>query len=363
MTQPPPARTSPSPASESAATNRNSKLLFCSFIGCSGNIVRPDSSCFVYGSSVRSSCFSAISLGQNVTSNNIYCSAQCICYDQDSNISNNDVQSRRLALLENNKLQLRSLAHSLGVKISYRPPGQASKDLSKEGIVQRILEKQFMNDLATAGVDESAAATPPATEVPSVVTIHDNFRLVNVMFCTEITEISNQCRSAATRNELDTNMVGANSPFWNKVSSLFNAISACDPNSDGVDFLNKVHFNHTFYNQHHEEINPSNQGKFSNQKLKAMWSKIKSDYDLAFTNFTKSGNHYSSFTVAAMREFRRQERDRLRASDTSGGVNDSSSCLSNDDNDDDEVEEDTEGIGDKGFTPSTNICFVQILLK
>jgi len=164
---------------------------------------------------VHSSCFSAISLGQNVTSNNIYCSAQCICYDQDSNISNNDVQSRRLALLENNKLQLRSLAHSLGVKISYRPPGKASKDLSKEGIVQRILEKQLMNDLAAAGVDESAAATSPATEVPSVVMIHDNFHLVNVMFCTEITELSNQCGSAATRNELDTNMVGANSPFWN----------------------------------------------------------------------------------------------------------------------------------------------------
>jgi len=81
-------------------------------------------------------------------------------------------------LLENNKLQLRSLAHSLGVKISYRPPGQASKELSKEGIVQRILEKQLMNDLATAGVDESTAATPTATEVPSVVMIHDNFRLV-----------------------------------------------------------------------------------------------------------------------------------------------------------------------------------------
>jgi hypothetical protein len=155
---------------------------------------------------VHSSYFSAISLGQNVTSNNIYCSAQCICYDQDSNISNNDVQSRHSALLENNKLQLRSLARSLGMKISYRPPGQASKDLSKEGIVQQILEKQLMNDLATAGVDESTAATLPATEVPSVVTIHDNFCLVNVMFCTEITEISNWCRSAATRNELDANI-------------------------------------------------------------------------------------------------------------------------------------------------------------
>jgi len=81
-------------------------------------------------------------------------------------------------LLENNKWQLRSLVRSLGVKISYRPPGQASKELSKEGIVQRILEKQLMNDLATAGVDESTAATPTATEVPSVVMIHDNFRLV-----------------------------------------------------------------------------------------------------------------------------------------------------------------------------------------
>lgn len=100
--------------------------------------------------------------------------------------------------------------------------------------------------------------------MPSVVTIHDNFRLDNVMFCEEITQISHQCGSSATRNELDTNMIGAHSPFWNKVSSLFNAISACDPNSDGV------------------------------QKSKAMWSKIKSDYDLAFTNFTKSGNHYSS---------------------------------------------------------------------
>jgi hypothetical protein len=52
----------------------------------------------------------------------------------------------KIALLENNRLQLRSLACSLGVKISYRPPGQASKDLSKEGIVQRILEKQLIND-------------------------------------------------------------------------------------------------------------------------------------------------------------------------------------------------------------------------
>jgi len=48
----------------------------------------------------------------------------------------------------------------------------------------------------------------------------------------------------------------------------------------------------------------------------------------------------------------------LRASDTSGGVNDLSSCSSNDDNYDDEVEEDPEGIGDKGFANFTRSLVV-----
>ena len=41
------------------------------------------------------------------------------------------------------------------------------------------------------------------------------------MFCEEVMEVSSQCGSAATCNELDKNMVGSNSPFWNKVASLF----------------------------------------------------------------------------------------------------------------------------------------------
>ncbi len=114
---------------ESNATSRQPKLLFCSFIGCSGKNVRPDICCFVCGSSVHSSCYPEILLGQNVTSTNVYCSAQCIRYDQDSNINDNDVQSKHLALLENNKMQLRLLAHTLGVKISYRS--------SLKGLVKR----------------------------------------------------------------------------------------------------------------------------------------------------------------------------------------------------------------------------------
>ncbi len=79
-------------------------------------------------------------------------------------------------------MQLRSLACSLGVKISYQPPGQASKDLSKEGIVLHILEKQFINQLVSASKDQPTETTATSTPVLSVVTIHDNFHLVNVIF-------------------------------------------------------------------------------------------------------------------------------------------------------------------------------------
>jgi hypothetical protein len=166
---------------------------------------------------------------------------QCIRYDNDDNIDNNAVRTKREHLLEHNKNQLRTLARSLGAKISYRPPGQASKDLTKEGIISRIMEKQFISQLISAaenpsGIENGTGALPS----PSVVTIHDNFRLVNVMFCEEVMDISSQCGSAATRSELDTNMVGANSPFWNKVSSLFHSTSGCNPSTDGVDFLDKV---------------------------------------------------------------------------------------------------------------------------
>jgi hypothetical protein len=36
-----------------------------------------------------------------------------------------------------------------------------------------------------------------------------------------------------------------------------------------------------------------------------MWNKIMGDYDLATTNFTKSGNHNSSFTATAIQQMTR----------------------------------------------------------
>ncbi len=127
------------------------------------------------------------------------------------------------------------------------------------------------------------------------------------MFCEEVMEVSSQCGSAATCNELDTNMVGSNSPFWNKVASLFHSTDGCDPGTDGVDFLDKVHFEHTYYVKHHETIHPSKHGFFSNEKLRSLWNKIKSDYDHAMVNITKSSNHSSSFTTAAMRSIKHHE--------------------------------------------------------
>jgi hypothetical protein len=71
------------------------------------------------------------------------------------------------------------------------PPGQGSKDLSKEDIVCCIMEKEFTNQLitgqaivgATASGTDSAPAEVQTVASPSIVTIHDNFQLVNVMFC------------------------------------------------------------------------------------------------------------------------------------------------------------------------------------
>lgn len=341
------------------ADTASQKLSCCGFISCPGRCFRADQVCYVCGAAVHSLCFRDVSAGQNYTPGNFYCSVQCIRYDNDDSIDNNAVKAKRETLMASNKNDLRKLARSLGVKISYRLPGQGSKDLSKEGIIARVMEKTFITEMIN-GVDSAAAAasgvTPPPT---SIVTIHDNFRLVNVMFSEDVMNISTQCGNAATRNELDTNLVGSNSPFWNKVSSLFHSIDGCDPNTDGVDFLDKVHFEHTYYGQHHEAIDPSKHGTFPNDKLRSMWNKIKSDYDQAMVNFTKSGNHASSFTAAAMREIKRQEKTKLKVTDTSGKEDASLSDSSLEEEEDfDDMEDDPEGIGDKGFSNFTRSLVV-----
>jgi hypothetical protein len=223
------------------------KLSCCSLIICPGTAHQADQNCFVCGAAVHASRFAEVSFGHNFTPGNFYCSMQCIHYDNDNNIDNDAVKAKRESLMAHNKSQLRTLARGVGAKISYCPPGQGSKDLSKEGIVCHIMEKEFISQLVTGQASvpgtASGADSAPAEVVtlasPSIVTINNNFCLVNVMFCKEVMEISSQCGSTATQSELDTNMVGTNSPFWNKVASSFHSADGCDP------------FEHTYYSQHH----------------------------------------------------------------------------------------------------------------
>jgi hypothetical protein len=173
-------------ARSAAATMANidsQKLSCCSFIFCPGRTYQADQNCFVCGTVVHASCFVDVAVGQNYTPGNFYCSVQCIWYDNDDNIVNDVVKAKCETVLANTKVQLRTLPHSVGVKISYHPPGQGSKDLSKEGIVCHIMEKEFTNQLITGQVivvatnsgTESAPAEVGIVASPSIVTIHDNF--------------------------------------------------------------------------------------------------------------------------------------------------------------------------------------------
>jgi hypothetical protein len=156
-------------------------------------------------------------------------------------------------------------------------------------VICKIIEKKY--------VDQTIISASPQIYAANV-TIHDNFHLLNVIFMDETIEMSDQCGSVSTRAELDTIQVGAKSPFWVYVASKFNSLSPDgDPNTEGIDFLNKVHFNYQNYESHSVTINPGNHNLFSSTKLRAMWNKIKGNYDLAMNNFTKSGNHSSSVTA------------------------------------------------------------------
>jgi hypothetical protein len=177
------------------------------------------------------------------------------------------MRKQRELLSGQTKSDLCLLAKNKGIKVSIQIQGQGSRDLSKDAIICKIIEKRY--------VDASISAAAPQIDAENV-TIHDNVRLVHVMFLDETIEMSNQCGSLTTRSELDTNQVGANSPFWVHVSNKFNSIAQDgDPNTEGIDFLDKVHFTHQFYDSHSVTINPGNHNLFSGTKLRSMWNKMK----------------------------------------------------------------------------------------
>jgi hypothetical protein len=203
----------------------------CSYQFCPGLHVRRSIVCDVCKAEVHPSCAELVVQGQQATVGHYFCSPQCICYFGDAGVNNDVIRRQRELLAGNTKADLCLLAITLGIKVSMRVPGQGSRDLPKDTIICKIIEKKYVD------AHTSAANTTPTIDAENV-TIHDNFRLINVMFLDEIMEASNQCGNLATRNELDTAQVGANSPFWLTVTSNFNSIiQDGDPNAEGVDFF------------------------------------------------------------------------------------------------------------------------------
>jgi hypothetical protein len=126
--------------------------------------------------------------------------------------------------------------------------------------------------------------------------------------------------------------------------SKFNSLSQDgDPNTKGIDFLDNVYFTHQYYDSHSITINPGNHNLFSSSKLRAMWSKIRGDHDLVLTNFTKSGNHNSSFTAMAKCKILQLQR---------GEQNDDEED-SNEEGE--ELDEDPEGVNEHEFAHFTRL--------
>jgi hypothetical protein len=178
------------------------------------------------------------------------------------------IKRQRELLAGQTKADLCILARSKEIKLPLRIQGQGSHDLLKDAIICKIIEKKY--------VDASVSHSAPQIDTENVI-VHDNFCLI---------EISDQCGSLATRSELDTSQLGANSPFWVHVVRKFKSIGQdSDPNVEGIDFLDKVHFTDQFYDSHSVTINPGNHNLFSGTKLRSTWNKIKADYDLATISF------------------------------------------------------------------------------
>jgi hypothetical protein len=148
-------------------------------------------------------------------------------------------------------------------------------------------------------VEELVASNKPAAK-----TIHDKFCLLNCLFSDEIGALAATAEDVS-QADLDTGAVGGNSLYWKVVEKHFNE-GFPEDSLDGPVFADKVHFMHPSIQEHHETVNPAIHGTFTSEELRKMWKEIQRDYDRVIMNFTKSGNHNSNFTKAAMMVLREQ---------------------------------------------------------
>jgi hypothetical protein len=194
-----------------------------------------------------------------------------------------------------------------------------SRDASKEVIIARLVEKKNLqlhpslaNSLSNMQEEEPARK----------FMLNDKFRLINVIFSDELSDLAISSEDSSTRAELDAGLVGHKSQFWRLVESHFN--EGFPPESaDGMTFGNLLHQLHSLFHQNETKVDPSDHGQFPAEKLLSVWKDLLNEYDTVVVNFTMSGNHDSSFTRAAMVVLKKVQ------GDTSSLI--SSSALNDDD--------------------------------
>ena len=96
-------------------------------------------------------------------------------------------------------MELHKLAQDLGAKVSYHVPGGTPCGLSKEGIIMQTIEKRF----STAQTETNNNARNNGTDAggsgeQQIITIHDKFQLINVLFSDEISLMAESSGNMAT---------------------------------------------------------------------------------------------------------------------------------------------------------------------
>jgi len=188
--------------------------------------------------------------------------------------------------------------------------------------------------------------------------MNDKFRLINVIFSDELSDLAIRSEDTVTRAELDAGLVGHKSKFWTLVATHFN--EGFPPDSvDGMTFGDLLHQLHPLFHQNETKVDPSNHGHFPAEKLLSVWKDILKEYDTVMVNFTKSGNHDSSFTRAAMIALKKLQGETSSLSSSLGGIDDNDE----DDMDAADVEFGMETGGWCSFTNSLPIVYLHMWLN
>ena len=333
----------------SSKNNKKSNVALCSIDQCPGTEdSEPESVCHVCGAPVHDICWES-----HIRSSSFYpseygshppphlCSSTCCLLYGSDDVDFELVKARRVELVGMTKPVLKKAARDKNVRVTHRVDGK-SRDVPKNTMVQKLLEVEFIMQ------SESGANS----EMQGGRTIHDKFRLVNVLFSDELGSLAASSSNVATCQELDSGNIGADSMFWKTVEKRFND-GFPGAGADGLVFADKVHFSHPLFDSHQEVINPGVHGTFDAKVLRKTWKVIQAEYDTVMTKFTRSGNHNSNFTKAAMRAI---NQDKENDNEDSGGGSSSLAGSTETEEDDDDF-----GMEERGFCQFTNSLVIVYL--